>query len=117
MDKVTDSDSVDAGSIPVRSANNKNSWRDNMDNKQSSTLDYAKLFLLMIIPVYGFCFTALLAFSKDVTGELKYLARGAFVARMVFLTFVGIIAIIFFSTALPYIKDFINNIEALGVLR
>ena len=99
MDKVTDSDSVDAGSIPVRSTN-KILGDDGMNY---STSDYAKLFLLMIIPVYGFFFTALLAFSKDMSGELRCLARGAFIARIVFLIFLGIIGSVIFSMVLQLV--------------
>lgn len=80
-----------------------------MDNERYTTFGYAKIFLLMIIPVYGFFFTVLLGFSKDITGELRFLARGALVARIVFL-FVAIICIgIFFSAILPMLNNFINN--------
>lgn len=75
---------------------------------------YAKLFLLMIIPVYGFFFTILLAFSKDVSDELKTLAKGALIARIAFLVMIIIGFAIFTSMILPMINNFLNN---LGVLK
>ena len=110
MDKVTDSDSVDAGSIPARST--KLEVRV-MDNERYTTFDYAKLFLLMIIPIYGFCFTCLLAFSKEVTGELKCFAKGALIARLVFLFGLAIIAIISVSYVLPYLSNLLNRFNVL----
>ena len=86
-----------------------------MDKEKKDTFFYARLFLLMIIPVYGFCFTALLAFSKEITDELKYLARGAFIARIVLLIVVGIVAAIFFTIALPYIMDFVARLQTFGI--
>ena len=86
-----------------------------MENKKHSTGYYAKLFLLMIIPVYGFCFTILLAFSKDVPEETKALARGAFIARIVFLIMIGIGAVIFIGTILPAITDFINKFDIIKI--
>lgn len=85
-----------------------------MADERHSVGYYAKLFLLMIIPLYGFFFTVLLAFSKDVSDELKTLARGAFIARIVFLLMLTIILVVFISTLLPMINNFLNN---LGVLR
>ena len=80
-----------------------------MDNEQYTTKDFAKLFLLMVIPVYGLFFTVLLAFSKDISPELKSLARGALIARIIFV--LGVIAVIggFFYTILPKINEFIRN--------
>ena len=78
-----------------------------MDNEEYGTVYYAKLFLLMIIPVYGFFFTMLLAFSKDVEDELKYLARGALIARIVFLIFVITGIAFVFSMLLPALNEFI----------
>lgn len=87
-----------------------------MDNKNHSTAYYVKLFLLMIIPVYGFFFTLLLAFSKDISSETKALARGAFVARIVFLLVVGIGTVVFLGTILPVITDFINKLDVIKIL-
>lgn len=88
-----------------------------MDNKNHSTAYYAKLFLLMIIPVYGFCFILLLSFSKDVTSETKALARGALIARIVFLLVVGIGTVVFLETILPVITDFINKLDVIKILK
>lgn len=118
MDKVTDSDSVDAGSIPARSAMLEGN---NMNSGRNSTFSYAKLFLLMVIPIYGFCFTALLAFSKDVDEELRCLAKGALIARIVFVAVLVCVVMLFISTLLPMLNDFIdwllsniNIVELLG---
>jgi len=87
-----------------------------MENNNHGTAYYAKLFLLMIIPVFGFCFTALLAFSKDMSVELKSLARGALIARITFLIVAGIGVLVFIETILPAIIDFINNFDMINVL-
>lgn len=87
-----------------------------MDNKNHSTVYYAKLFLLMIIPVYGFCFTLLLSFSKDIAGETKALARGALISRIVFLIVLGIGTLVFIGTILPAITDFINKFDVINIL-
>ena len=68
-----------------------------MNNVRYTTASYTKLFLLMIIPIYGLCFTVLLAFSKDIEEELKCLARGALIARVIFLIALGITITIFIS--------------------
>lgn len=81
-----------------------------MDKEVYSTKDYAKLFFLMAIPIYGFCFTALLAFSKDVEGEMKNLARDAFIVRLVVLVVLGIGLAIFFVKILPHMENFMNSI-------
>ena len=88
-----------------------------MDNEQFGTFDYAKLFLLMIIPVYGFFFTVLLAFSGDIGDELKYLARGALIARIVFLLFLVFAFSVMFSVGLPAIDSFINRINVFRLFR
>ena len=85
-----------------------------MNNEQYRTSDYAKLFLLMIIPVYGFCFTFLLAFSKDVSDGLKSLARGALIARITFLFVIGIGGFVLISTIWPSLNQFISR---LGIVR
>ena len=88
-----------------------------MDNEQFGTLDYAKLFLLMIIPVYGFFFTILLTFSGDIGDELKYLARGALIARIVFLLFLVFAVFALLSIGLPAIDNFINRINVFRLFR
>jgi len=85
-----------------------------MDNEVYSTSDYAKLFLLMLIPVYGFLYTVLLAFNKNIGRELSCLARGALIARVIFLIFVIVVFIVMFSTILPMLNNFMNN---MGILR
>lgn len=85
-----------------------------MTNERHTVGYYTKIFLLMIIPIYGFFFTMLLAFSKDVSDELKALAKGAFIARIVFLFMLAIGLVIFMSMLLPMINNLLNN---LGILR
>ena len=85
-----------------------------MENSQHSTMYYIKLFLLMIIPMYGLCFTLLLAFSNDVDDELKNLARGALVARIVFLFIIIILGVLLGTVIMPYLNNFLNS---LGILR
>lgn len=118
MDKVTDSDSVDAGSIPARSAMMEERY---MENESYSTFSYTKLFLLMIIPIYGLCFTVLLAFNKDVDYELKCLARGALIARVVFLIFATLAFVSVLVFFLPMLNDFfaklLNNQSIVNLLR
>lgn len=84
-----------------------------MDNERYTTFSYAKLFLLMLIPVYGLCFTVLLAFSKDIGGELKCLARGALIARIVFLVVLGVGISAFASYILPSLSDFFDRLNVL----
>ena len=43
-----------------------------MNNARYTTASYTKLFLLMVIPIYGLCFTILLAFSKDIEDSESY---------------------------------------------
>ena len=83
-----------------------------MENNKHTTADSAKLFLLMIIPFYGFCFTVLLAFSKDMSSEIKALAKGALIARIVFLFALGIGIVVFVGTILPTITEFISGFDA-----
>jgi len=85
-----------------------------MPNREGSTLYYAKIFLLMVIPIYGFFFTVLLAFSKDVEMELQYLARGALIARIVFLIILTMVSIVLITSVLPYLNNFIDG---MGILR
>jgi len=84
-----------------------------MNNERYTTFNFAKLFLLMIIPIYGFCFTFLLSFSKDVDQELKCLARGALIARLVFLLILAGGIIVFSFYLLPLITDFLNKANML----
>lgn len=79
-----------------------------MNGGRNSTFSYAKLFLLMVIPIYGFCFTALLAFSKDVDEDLRCLAKGALIARIVFVAVLVVGVIFCVSTLLPILNDFID---------
>lgn len=82
-----------------------------MNNVRYTTASYAKLFLLMIIPIYGLCFTVLLAFSKDIEEELKSLARGALIARVIFLIALGIIITVFISYILPWVSEYFNTLN------
>lgn len=84
-----------------------------MNNVRYTTASYTKLFLLMIIPIYGLCFTVLLAFSKDIEEELKCLARGALIARVIFLIALGITITIFISYILPWISEYFNTLNIL----
>ena len=79
-------------------------------NTENSTMYYAKLFLLMIIPIYGFFFTTLIAFSKDVDEELKSLARGALIARIALWVVIGICVMLFCYFIWPILSSYINNI-------
>jgi len=85
-----------------------------MNEERYGTLDYAKLFLLMLIPIYGFCFTLLLSFSDEISSELKCLARGAFIARIVFLVVIVLFGGIFLSSIWPVLTELFNR---LGVLK
>lgn len=84
-----------------------------MDNEKYTTASYAKLFLLMIIPIYGLCFTVLLAFSKDIEGEIKSLARGALIARVVFLVALVVGVFVLCSYILPSISGIFSGIDLL----
>lgn len=92
-----------------------------MNDERKNVWYYAKLFLLMIIPVYGFIFTFLLAFSKDVDYELKALARGAFIARIVFLIMIGLVGVLLIFKAMPMIDSLVNrfmvNLEILRLFK
>lgn len=84
-----------------------------MNNVRYTTASFAKLFLLMVIPIYGLCFTVLLAFSKDIEEELKSLARGALIARIIFLIALGIIIAVFISYILPWASEYFNTLNIL----
>jgi len=80
-----------------------------MESEEYGTWDYAKLFLIMVIPIYGFCFTALLAINKKVPMELKVLARGALIARVTFLSVLAIGASFFVSQIMPYLSELLDK--------
>lgn len=84
-----------------------------MDNEKYTTISYAKLFLLMIIPIYGLCFTILLAFSKDIGEELKSLARGALIARIVCLIVLAVGISVGLIYIIPMIGDFFSKTNIL----
>lgn len=87
-----------------------------MEEQKYSTFYYAKLFLLMVIPIYGFFFTILLAFSKDMSLELRNLAKGALIARLTF-WFVAVSGgIIFVSFMWPELSKFISEINILDLI-
>lgn len=88
-----------------------------MDNEKYTTSDYTKLFLLMVIPIYGFIFTALLAFSKDDIGnEIKSLAKGALIARTVFWVIFLCLAALFISRVLPLLIDIFSELNIFKIL-
>ena len=88
-----------------------------MDNEQYTTKDFAKIFLLMVIPVYGLFFTILLASSKDISPELKSLARGALIARITFVLGIVVIAGVFIYSILPEINNFIVSSGLMNLFR
>ncbi len=81
-----------------------------MENERYSTLSYTKLFLLMVIPIYGLCFTALLAFSKDMDYELRCLARGALIARIVFWVICVLLVALFVLFLLPLLNKSLGSL-------
>ncbi len=81
-----------------------------MENERYSTLSYTKLFLLMIIPIYGLCFSILLAFSKDIDYELRCLARGALIARIAFWIICALLIVLFVLFLLPLLNFSLDNL-------
>ena len=75
------------------------------------TFFYTKLFLLMVIPFFGFLFCFLLSFSKEADYELKSIARGALIARIIFDVVLLVGGVILIDYVFPYLQMLISNIN------
>lgn len=76
-----------------------------------NTFFFTKLFLLMVIPFFGFLFCFMLSFSKEVDYELKSIARGSLIARIIFDSVLLIGSVFLIDYVFPYLQMFISNID------